>query len=144
MDLRIIHDANNAASRDFVAANINIPLINWYSDFEARITLVARGISVSDFPTIVDMHSGLTVTKPNTLEYAESVINNALKPTTILKLTIVDRLYAAGKFDAAMAALAQNAYQLERWRSAIEISKDDPQVRGLLIAVGANPDEILA
>lgn len=63
----------------------------------------------------------------------------------VRKLLILDRLVAAGRFEAAMAALGgpgQLAY--ERWQAAADIAADDPQVRGLLAAIGTDADEILA
>ena len=144
MDLRIIYDPNNEASRNFAETNPSVPLIDWYGDLEGRLTLIAKGVTVSDFPTVVDMQSGKTCTAPASMDAASAEIAEALRPKTLLKLSIVDRLQAAGKFNAAMSALSQDAYTLERWRSAIEINKDDQQVRALLTAVGADADSIMA
>jgi hypothetical protein len=72
----------------------------------------------------------------------------------VTKLIIVERLAAAGKLHAAHAALmldtlAANltAAQLllrERWMAATQIPTNDPEVRALLTAIGADPDVILA
>lgn len=62
----------------------------------------------------------------------------------ISKLTIRRRLRALGLEDAADAALASNAQAQKDWDDAEEIAADDAQVRAMLAAIGANPDEILA
>ena len=65
-------------------------------------------------------------------------------PHEVSKLTIVDRLEAAGLRTAAKAALSANEYQKDRWDSAAVIRSDDQTVRTLLISIDANPDDILA
>ena len=63
----------------------------------------------------------------------------------VRKLLILDRLSDAGLFDAAFAALGgPGEVGYERWQAAAEIAADDAQVRGLLAAIGAGPDVILA
>ena len=63
----------------------------------------------------------------------------------VRKLLILDRLSDAGLFDAAFAALGgPGEVGYERWQAASEIAADDAQVRGLLTAIGADPDVILA
>jgi len=63
----------------------------------------------------------------------------------VRKLLIIDRLIADGRFAAAMAALGgPGAVAYERWQAALTIDSDDVQVRGLLTAIGADPDAILA
>ena len=63
----------------------------------------------------------------------------------IAKLDIIDRLEAAGKFDAAMSALASTtAYKQARWNTATQIASDDPDVTAMLTAIGADPTTILA
>ena len=63
----------------------------------------------------------------------------------VAKSVIVDRLYAAGKLDAARATLdAADTYTRERWNTRVEIYADDPTAIALLQAIGANPNEILA
>lgn len=63
----------------------------------------------------------------------------------VRKLLIIDRLSAAGLFDAAMAALGgPGALAYERWSAASVIDSDDAEVRGLLSAIGGDPDTILA
>lgn len=63
----------------------------------------------------------------------------------VRKLLIIDRLSAAGLFSAAMSALGgPGALAYERWSAASVIDSDDAEVRGLLTAIGADPDAILA
>lgn len=58
---------------------------------------------------------------------------------------IVDRLLAAGKLDAANAALnAADLYTQQRWKTRDAIYADDPTANALLISIGAEPEEILA
>lgn len=73
-----------------------------------------------------------------------SELNETPSVKMISKLTIVDRMIAAGKIEAAMAALSSEPVAKFRWDAAQEIASNDPQVRALLSAIGANPDEILA
>jgi hypothetical protein len=65
-------------------------------------------------------------------------------PRLIDKLTIVDRLIAAGKIEAALSALASDAVTKARWDAAVHIDTTDPVVTGLLTAIGADPVAILA
>lgn len=63
----------------------------------------------------------------------------------VRKLLIIDRLVAAGRFGAAMAALGGPGSLLyERWAAAVAIGSDDAQVITLLTAIGADPAVILA
>lgn len=63
----------------------------------------------------------------------------------VQKLLIIDRLVAAGRFGAAMAALGGPGSLLyERWAAAQAIGSDDAQVITLLTAIGADPAAILA
>lgn len=58
---------------------------------------------------------------------------------------IVDRLQAAGKLEAAQAALdAADIYTRQRWNTRTAIYADDPTAVALLKAIGADPVEILA
>lgn len=66
-------------------------------------------------------------------------------PYEVRKLLVIDRLQASGFFTKAMAALgAPGSLTYERWQAAQSIASDDPEVRALLAAVGADPDSILA
>jgi hypothetical protein len=58
---------------------------------------------------------------------------------------IVDRLNEVGKLAVARAALdAADLYTRERWNNRQEIYADDLDARGLLHAIAADPDVILA
>jgi hypothetical protein len=59
--------------------------------------------------------------------------------------TIVDRLEAAGKLEAARSALdAASLYTRERWNNRQVVNADDPDANALLQAIGADPVVILA
>jgi hypothetical protein len=62
------------------------------------------------------------------------------------KLALVDRLIAAGKMDAATAALNDpaNATVKARWDACIEVWSDDPAAVALLSAIGADASAVLA
>jgi len=61
------------------------------------------------------------------------------------KLLVVDRLIAAGKLDAAIAALAATpAAMQQRWAAATQVYNDDPDALALLAAIAADPEVILA
>lgn len=64
----------------------------------------------------------------------------------VLKSIIVTRLYEAGKLDAAQSALAANTYARERWYAPDKpgVYADDAEALALLVAIGADPDVILA
>lgn len=63
----------------------------------------------------------------------------------VAKRVIVDRLQTVGLLDAARAALdAADLYTRERWNNREMIYADDPTSRDLLVAIGADPDAILA
>ena len=62
----------------------------------------------------------------------------------VAKLTIVERLIAAGKAEAAQAALNANAALSLMWNSAPEtVPHDRADIRQFLTAIGADPDVIL-
>ena len=91
------------------------------------------------------------ITLPERLEpLTTSVVTAALignKPNIeyISKLTIIDRLIVASKFDAAMAALdASDRQTRERWTAATLIDKQDVEVVVLLTAIGADINVIMA
>jgi hypothetical protein len=66
-------------------------------------------------------------------------------PRLVAKRLIIDRLQTAGKLAAARSALnAQDIYTQERWNVRSEIYADDETARALLLAIGADPDAILA
>lgn len=61
------------------------------------------------------------------------------------KGTITERLIAAGKLEAALAALAALPLaDQQRWANKPAIHATDERARALIAAIGLNPDEILA
>ena len=61
------------------------------------------------------------------------------------KRLIVERLQAAGKLEAARAALdAADLYTRERWNTRDAIYADDETALALIAAIGADPITILA
>ena len=63
----------------------------------------------------------------------------------IEKGVIVERLIAAGKIEAARAALAQiSVADQERWNAKPAVYADDARALALLRAIGADPAVILA
>ncbi len=62
----------------------------------------------------------------------------------ISKVTVIDRLEAAGKFDAVLAILQANTLQYERWQAVTTIKSDNAEVLAVLGAVGADVAIILA
>ena len=60
----------------------------------------------------------------------------------VSKLNIVERLETIGKRNIVKAALAQDAYQQDRWDAAIEIASDDTGVIALLQACGLTSEQI--
>lgn len=66
-------------------------------------------------------------------------------PRVVPRTVIIDRLFAAGKLDAARAALdVAPLYTQERWNARSAIRADDPDAVALLRAIGADPDVIMA
>lgn len=61
------------------------------------------------------------------------------------KGTITERIIAAGKLDAALAALrALPIEDQQRWTNKTAVYADDARARGLLERIGLDPDVILA
>jgi hypothetical protein len=62
------------------------------------------------------------------------------------KSLIIQRLHEAGHLDVASAALNANLYARERWYAPDQpaVYADDVEVTGLLTAIGADVDAILA
>lgn len=61
------------------------------------------------------------------------------------KRIIIERLHAAGRLEAARAALdAADLYTRERWNTRDAIYADDKSAIELLNAIGADADAILA
>lgn len=66
------------------------------------------------------------------------------QPYTISKYTIITRIQAAGKFEAALAVLKSDDLLYEKWSSVAVIMSNDQPARDLFAAVGLDPDVILA
>lgn len=61
------------------------------------------------------------------------------------KRVIVDRLHAAGKLEAADAAIAASPLLVrKRWETSVYVWSDAPEALALLAAIGADPAAILA
>lgn len=69
-----------------------------------------------------------------------SIIDDVME---ISKLTIVDRLIAAGKINDAMSAMSANPIAKMRWDAAVAIDIKDESVIALLTAIGVDPNTIL-
>jgi len=68
-----------------------------------------------------------------------------IEPRLVPKRYIIDRLHAAGKLDAAMAALAAaDTYTQQRWMTRDSVYADDPTCLAVLAAIGADPAVIMA
>jgi hypothetical protein len=66
-------------------------------------------------------------------------------PRYISKFLVINRVVAAGKFADAMTALGgPGSLQYELWSAAQELDANDDQVRGLIVAIGLDPAEVLA
>lgn len=82
---------------------------------------------------------------PESGAFADPESEPEASPHELRKLLLLDRIIAAGLFTAAMTALGgPGDLAYERWSAAQVIASDDPQVRGLLAAIGGDPDELLA
>lgn len=68
----------------------------------------------------------------------------ALHPPRIPKLVVLDRLAAAGKADAAIAAVRADALAYERWSALVDVDPASTEIRQWLTAIGADLAAILA
>lgn len=125
---------------------------NWYwivDGDEAQVYASARGtyVSVVDETFVSWIAAGC---QPTPIDSHESLVGvlraaNVAPYHLVPKRLIVDRLYAAEKLDAARAALdSADLYLRERWNTREMIFADDPSARDLLLAIGADPEAILA
>ena len=71
-------------------------------------------------------------------------IPDPVEPKRISRIIVIDRLAAAGLFDAAYAGLTSNVLMYERWQAVSTIGVEDTDVLNLLNAIGADTDQILA
>ncbi len=79
------------------------------------------------------------------LTFADYFAENRAPKRTVPKSVIVSRLIAAGKIEAAYAALNSDPAAWARWVASDRpaINHDDPDAIALLNAIGADPDVIL-
>lgn len=67
------------------------------------------------------------------------------EPRLVRKAIIIDRLYAAGKLEAADEILkSMSLYDRQRWEVRDAVYFNDPTLVAALNAIGADPDVILA
>lgn len=83
---------------------------------------------------------------PTAAEIAAEMQRLAQAPAVhaVSKVTVIRRLQAAGKFNAALNALKADPLLYEIWSAVLEIRSDDANARALFTAVGADPAVILA
>lgn len=69
-----------------------------------------------------------------------------IPPPQIAKSVVTARLIAAGKIDAAVAAILSNPSAFARWVAPDKpvINADDPEAIAMISAIGADPVTILA
>lgn len=102
-------------------------------------TMLANAVAMGFDPANVDVQTVDDVTF-NALLAAVNPPPRRLIPKSV----IVDRLHAAGKLDAARAALdAASLYTRERWNTRDSIYSDDLDAVALIKAIGGDPDAIL-
>ncbi len=107
----------------------------------------ARFVQAEDVALQAWTARGGTITRIDSEKNLHAVLRAANVPPYHLvpKRKIVDRLAAAGKLDAARAALdAADLYTRERWNTRDAIYSDDKTALALLKAIGADPATILA
>lgn len=76
--------------------------------------------------------------------FVPDVYDPAAVPRRIPKLVLIERLAAAGLFEAALAALKADPLQYERWQASQIVDPENPEVRGLLAAIGGDVETLLA
>ena len=82
------------------------------------------------------------------IEGDESFVPEVYDPASVkprlAKLVLIERLATAGLFEAALTAIKSDPLQYERWQASQTIDPQNPEVRGLLAAIGGDVDELLA
>jgi hypothetical protein len=125
---------------------------DWYwivAGDETQVYSSARAATVSTANESYQawLASGGTPTRIDSMESLIEVLRAANVPPyhQVPTRMIVDRLEAAGKLEAARAALdAAPLYMRERWNNRQLVNADDPDANALLQAIGADPAVILA
>lgn len=76
--------------------------------------------------------------------FVPDIYDPAAAPRRIPKLALIDRLHAAGLFDAALAVIKADPLQYERWQASSSVDPENPEVRGLIEAIGGDAEALLA
>ena len=76
--------------------------------------------------------------------FVPDIYDPAAAPRRIPKLTLIDRLQAAGLFDVALAAIKADPLTYERWQASSSVDPENPEVRALLVVIGGDVDGLLA
>lgn len=109
-------------------------------DSEGNATLTA-----TDGETLQVAKADAAAMEAAIVSFAQSHPDAGAPRALVPKAMIVDRLHAAGKLEAARAALdAADLYVRERWNTRDAIYADDEAAIALLGSIGADPAEILA
>jgi hypothetical protein len=126
--------------------------VDWYwivNGDETQVYSSARSAKVAAVDATYQswIEAGGTPTRIDTMDNLIEVLRAANVPPyhQVPSRTIVDRLEATGKLEAARAALdAAPLYTRERWNNRQVVNADDPDANALLQAIGADPAVILA
>jgi hypothetical protein len=105
--------------------------------------------------TVKDPNDSTTwrVHMPSTSTQSDAVIAQtvaAIQPASIQprreleKHVIIERLYAANKFDAVLSILKSDPYLYELWQAYGHVNIDDKNIISILTAAGADVASILA
>ena len=63
---------------------------------------------------------------------------------TVSKITVINRLEALNKFDAALSVLKQDDHLYEKWSAVSHLRSNDSNAIALFTAIGCDPTVILA
>lgn len=104
-------------------------------------------VPIDDAAYVAWREQGNVATNIDTEASLIDVLRRANVPpcNAVSTLAMVERLEAAGKlqaFDAELASRGQ--YAQSSWSVATALFADDQEIRALLLAAGASPDEIMA
>lgn len=123
-----------------------MPLAVELHGFDPRGLLAGEIVPAPPGTRLLDAWDGERFSRPTPLAPPHGHFVEMPEPASreVRKLLIVDRLDAGGLLDAAMQALASDPKAKFRWDAAVSVRSDDAQVRALLAAIGADPDEYLA
>lgn len=119
---------------------------DWYWQVDSRVYSSAAGayIEADDAAYAAwRARGGVPTRVPSEAELrAVLASTGALKP--VRKITIVNRLIAAEKMAAALAAMDADPVLKARWDAAPEIYPDDEEAITFLTAIGADAAAVLA